>query len=175
MYRIIGIDNKEYGPISIEVLKQWIKEGRVNEKTLVKPEGEQHWRQLSTYPELVQFLPGYNVSYPAPPPLSAQFPPPQQNDASGMALASFILGIISMIFCFCCCWGMPFNILAIIFGIVALIQNKNRPDQSSARVKAIIGIVLGVLSLLIAIIITMIFISSGEYEKFMREFKGFRI
>jgi hypothetical protein len=176
MYRIIGIDNKEYGPVSIEVLKQWIKEGRVNQKTLVKPEGEQHWRQLSTYPELVALFHPQQFPSSAPPPLSVQFPSTDaSDDTNGMAVASLIFGIISLIFCFCCCWGFPFNILAIIFGILALTQSKNRPDSSSTRSMAITGIVLGVLSILFAAIVTMFFIFSGEYEKFMREFKGFRI
>ena len=40
MYKIIGADGKEYGPVSTEQLRQWLLEGRVNSHTQVQPEGE---------------------------------------------------------------------------------------------------------------------------------------
>ena len=39
MYKIIGADQKEYGPVSAEQLRLWIAEGRVNGQTSVWPEG----------------------------------------------------------------------------------------------------------------------------------------
>ena len=33
MYRIIGGDGREYGPISLDQMRQWIAEGRVNAQT----------------------------------------------------------------------------------------------------------------------------------------------
>ena len=36
MYKIIGADLKEYGPVSVEQLRQWISEGRVNAQTKVQ-------------------------------------------------------------------------------------------------------------------------------------------
>jgi hypothetical protein len=54
MYKIIGADQKEYGPVSVEQLRQWIAEGRVNAQTLVRPEGETEWRPVSAYPEFGQ-------------------------------------------------------------------------------------------------------------------------
>jgi hypothetical protein len=51
MYKIIGADQKEYGPVSAEQIRQWVAEGRVNAQTLVRPEGETEWKPLSTFPE----------------------------------------------------------------------------------------------------------------------------
>src|SRR5262249_30832222 len=51
MYKIIGADQKEYGPVSVEQLRQWIAEGRVNAQTLVRPEGETEWKPLSAFPD----------------------------------------------------------------------------------------------------------------------------
>ncbi len=34
MYKIIGADGKEYGPVTAEQLKQWIADGRVNGNTM---------------------------------------------------------------------------------------------------------------------------------------------
>lgn len=165
MYWIIGVDNKVYGPVSLDFLKKWIDEGRVNEKTLVRIEGEPHWRQLFTFPELASLLP--------PPPLL--LPPfTQPKETNGLAIASLICGILSIIFCFCCCWGIPFNILSIVFGIIALSQIKRQPSQTG-RGMAIAGIVLGILSLLLGIIMTLFYFSLGGHKEIMRDFKQWRI
>jgi hypothetical protein len=50
-YKIIGADQKEYGPISGEQIRHWISEGRVNGKTPVCPEGSQEWKPLELFPE----------------------------------------------------------------------------------------------------------------------------
>jgi uncharacterized membrane protein len=52
MYKIIGADQNEYGPVSAEQILEWMDEGRVNGETLVQAEGSADWRPLSSYPEL---------------------------------------------------------------------------------------------------------------------------
>jgi hypothetical protein len=52
MYRIIGADGKEYGPITAEQLRQWLAEGRVNPQTKVLAEGSTDWKTLADSPEL---------------------------------------------------------------------------------------------------------------------------
>lgn len=51
MYRIIGADQKQYGPVSADEVRQWIAEGRANAQTLIQAEGQADWRPLSSYPE----------------------------------------------------------------------------------------------------------------------------
>lgn len=51
MYRIIGGDGKEYGPVGAEELRQWIAEGRANAQTRVQIEGSGDWRALGELPE----------------------------------------------------------------------------------------------------------------------------
>jgi hypothetical protein len=51
MFKIIGADQKEYGPISEDQIRQWIAEGRVNGQTQVCAEGTQDWKPLSAFPE----------------------------------------------------------------------------------------------------------------------------
>ena len=55
MYKIIGADQKEYGPINAEQMRQWIAEGRVNGQTSVQFEGGE-WRPLATFPEFADSL-----------------------------------------------------------------------------------------------------------------------
>ncbi len=51
MYRIIGADGKEYGPISADVLRLWISQGRANALTRILAEGAAEWKILSEFPE----------------------------------------------------------------------------------------------------------------------------
>ncbi len=53
MYKIIGADGKEYGPISIEQLRQWATDGRINAHTLIQPEGATDWKAAVNYPDLL--------------------------------------------------------------------------------------------------------------------------
>ena len=56
MFKIIGADQKEYGPISIEQIRQWIKDGRLNAQTPAQRAGEGEWRQLSGYEEFADLF-----------------------------------------------------------------------------------------------------------------------
>jgi hypothetical protein len=50
-YTIIGGDQKEYGPISADDVRQWIAEGRLNEQSLIKVEGATEFHPLGTFAE----------------------------------------------------------------------------------------------------------------------------
>lgn len=58
MYKIIGADQKEYGPVSADQLRQWIAEGRAGGASLVRPEGANEWQPLSAFPEFADALRG---------------------------------------------------------------------------------------------------------------------
>ena len=66
MYKIIGADQKEYGPVSADLIRQWIKEGRANAQTVAKFEGTDAWLPLSDFPE---FAPDFGAPAPTFPPL----------------------------------------------------------------------------------------------------------
>jgi hypothetical protein len=51
MYKIIGADQKQYGPISGDQIRQWISEGRVNGQTVACAEGSEDWKPLAQFPE----------------------------------------------------------------------------------------------------------------------------
>src|ERR1039457_3976082 len=51
MYKIIGADQKEYGPITPEQIRFWISEGRVNGQTQACADGTTDWKPLSAFPE----------------------------------------------------------------------------------------------------------------------------
>jgi hypothetical protein len=66
MYRIMGVDGKEYGPVSAEVLLQWIGQGRANARTRARVEESSEWRELSSFPEFAIAL-GASPVPPVPP------------------------------------------------------------------------------------------------------------
>ena len=43
-YTIIGGDQKQYGPVTEEQLRQWIADGRLNAQSQVKAEGDAEWQ-----------------------------------------------------------------------------------------------------------------------------------
>jgi hypothetical protein len=56
MYRIIGADQKEYGPVGARRVKEWIAEGRANGDTRIRLEESPEWRVLSHLPEFAASL-----------------------------------------------------------------------------------------------------------------------
>ncbi len=64
MYRIIGADGKEYGPVNAAQLRQWIAEGRANSQTKIRSEGSAEWVTLGS---LTEFADAYEAAIPPPP------------------------------------------------------------------------------------------------------------
>lgn len=72
MYRVKGADQKEYGPISTEQVRQWIQENRLNRFSLAEKEGEPGWKPLGQFPEFGELLPPQPAGpVPNAPPYSA--------------------------------------------------------------------------------------------------------
>ncbi|MCC6823676.1 MAG: DUF4339 domain-containing protein [Verrucomicrobiota bacterium] len=118
MYKIIGADGREYGPVSADQLRQWITEGRVNADTQMRREGDVAWMPLGTMPE---FTPATGI--PANLPVA-----PQVADAVALKLVrgpAIILLVLSLL-----------DILASLMGMVmtffqtALMTMPNLPHQN---------------------------------------------
>jgi GYF domain 2/Membrane domain of glycerophosphoryl diester phosphodiesterase len=56
MYKIIGGDGQEYGPVTEAELRKWIAEGRLSAQSLAKGENDADFRPLSTFPEFAGAL-----------------------------------------------------------------------------------------------------------------------
>src|SRR5580658_8064507 len=112
MYKIIGADQKEYGPITADQLRQWISEGRVNGNTKVRPEGTEGWKSVSELPEFAAALPVGAPSAPAIPATVTMAPAAPK--ANQMAIWAMITGVISLL---CCAFLGP---VSIVLGSVAL-------------------------------------------------------
>ena len=109
MYKIIGGDGQEYGPITEADLRKWIEEGRLNAQSLAKAESATEFRPLSTFPEFAGVLGTAAAGHGAPPP-----PTPQAVDWSNADYELDIGGCISR------GWNLFVNNLGIIWGSSAL-------------------------------------------------------
>lgn len=69
MYKIIGGDQKEYGPVTSDEVSAWILEGRANSQTQALAEGSSNWRPLASFPEFAAALAAKHPPA-APPPLT---------------------------------------------------------------------------------------------------------
>jgi TM2 domain-containing membrane protein YozV len=87
MYRVVGINGQQYGPISAEQVRRWIAENRVNGQTLTQLEGSQDWKPLSS---LDEFVPDFK----APPSLTAPLAPAAVDPRAGSKIAAGICGIL---------------------------------------------------------------------------------
>ena len=81
MYKIIGGDRKEYGPITADDLCRWIAEGRLSGQSLVQAEGSGEWKPLSTFPEFTAAL----RAQAGQAPLAGATPPPPASTAAWSA------------------------------------------------------------------------------------------
>ena len=169
MYRIIGVDAKEYGPITAEVLRQWIAEGRANASTKVLPENTTTWKYLSELPEFAAIL---NV---APSPIApAPFSPgsiPGPRKTNALALTGLILGILSISIGLCCCSGFPFSITGAICSSIALSQIKADPQQEG-RSMALTGLVLSIAGLLLGGLLVILYAVLGSMPEVMRKIQN---
>ena len=137
MYRVLGADGKEYGPVNGEALRQWIAEGRANAHTKVKPEGDADWQTLATVPE---FEAAFTAAPGAPPPLPATS---AEAKTSSLAISSLVLGILG----FC---GIT-AVVGLVLGIVALVKINKSGGRLSGQGLAIAGICLSGFMLFVSI------------------------
>ena len=142
MFKIQGADQKEYGPISAEVLRQWIAERRADGRTLVQAAGTTEWRPLSEFPEFAAAL----AIGPRPPPVTGPAPvqtplPTGPATTSGMAVTSMVLGILGF------CTGIT-SLVGLPLGIISLVKIKGSSGRLQGQGFAIAGICTSGLSLL---------------------------
>ena len=73
MYRLIGKDGQQYGPVTAEQVRVWIAENRANAQTLAQTDAAPDWKPLAAFPEFAADLKPPLVPAGTPP---AFAPPP---------------------------------------------------------------------------------------------------
>jgi prepilin-type processing-associated H-X9-DG protein len=144
MYRIIGTDGKEYGPSTAEEINSWIRQGRLNAQSKIKPEGSSEWKDLKDLTEFREALSTSPVGIPAP-------PVPTPSKTSRLAVASLVLGVLGM-------FSLGFTaIVGLILGIIALVKINRSKGQVGGLGIAIAGVVVsGMMFMMIPILAAML-------------------
>jgi hypothetical protein len=139
MYKIIGADQKEYGPVSIEQLRQWVVEGRVNSQTQVLPEGATGWKLLGELPEFASASP---VPVPAMP--AAPLPGSQgAEQVNGPAIGLIVVAVL----------GVILQITSLIFNLVgaSFLANARMPNEAWVNMfSGAIGVVSNIIGILMS-------------------------
>lgn len=110
-------------------------------------------------------MPGrYNPpgQYIPPAPLQSGWAPPPPpayplNRQQTLAVSSFVLGMISITLGWCCSFGVLTSPIAVVLGIVSLVQIKNDPTKYGGKGFAIGGIVSGGLYFVIIALIVLLY------------------
>jgi TM2 domain-containing membrane protein YozV len=95
MYKFIGADGQQYGPVNIDQLRLWLAENRLRAETLVQEESSLDWKPLHTFPELASELksipPTITPPGTIPPPIAAA-PNPRASNKIPAGICGIILG-----------------------------------------------------------------------------------
>lgn len=157
MYRVVGADQREYGPVTRETILEWIAQNRANANTIVKFE-DGAWKPLSTFPEFQAALgvapkaPLIEATVVTP---GAEAPPFSGIGSQRNTNVPAVLGIVFPIVCCCCAYIGP--ILGLVFSFIGLSQIRANPHKySTSDVLPKIGIGLSIFILILHIMGTVL-------------------
>ena len=133
-------DGKEYGPVSGAQIAAVDCRGRVESRTPVFADGAKDWNFVGLLPEFADFFRARSAG--------RSRRPVQSRQTNSSATAGLVCGILAWVL-FCCCCGFPFNLLGLVFSLIALSQISRHPELYEGRGLAIAGLVLSLSSLLL--------------------------
>ena len=143
MFKLLGADQKEYGPVGADQIRKWIAQGRANARTKLQAAGSAEWKPLAEFPEFADAL--ETVASPAARPGAAA---PRAN---ALAITSLVLGCLGLLTC-----GIT-SLVGLVLGIIALVRINKSGGQVGGKGIAIAGtIVSAALLLLMPIVAAML-------------------
>jgi hypothetical protein len=155
MYKIIGTDGKEYGPITADQLRQWIAEGRANSQTQVLPEGAATWTTVGQLPEFAAAAPG-----PAPiTPIQPTLQPATADQVNGPAIGLILVAIL----------GALAQIASLIMHLAgaSMLASGRMPNNPWANMlSGTVGVVAGVIGIVVSGVILLGAIKMKRLENY---------
>ena len=179
----------EYGPLDAEQIREWVREKRMDDHSLVRKSPDEEWRPLGQVPDW-QASATPAVTLPEGMPPAARSGPPGKLQA--IAIMTLVGGIIGVLvgLLYGCYFGvltiatfgfgvvfMLFPIYALIFGIMAITKGSQMlgsnplPAFRSAKsiaIMQIINIICCDLFNLIMGIINLVFLNDPEVRDYLR-------
>ena len=144
MFKLLGTDKKEYGPVSAEQIQAWIAQGRANARTQLQAVGSTEWKPLAEFPEfatsLQQFGGAAVLSAAATETQPAAAPP----KTSRLAVTSLVLGCLGLLTC-----GIT-SLVGLVLGIIALVRINQSKGQLGGQGLALAGTIVSAVFLLLA-------------------------
>jgi hypothetical protein len=135
MYKIIGADGKEYGPISADQIRQWITEGRLNAQSQVLPEGGAIWKTIGEVPELASSLPIAPPAGVQPGFAPTAGSPDAANQVSGPAIGLMVVAGLAI------CVAVV-NVILMLAGVSAFpMQDRGTPPEFAKFAQGVGGVV----------------------------------
>lgn len=163
MYKIIGADGKQYGPVTTAQVHEWIAEGRANAHTKVQAEGSPDWKPLGELPEFAEVL----AARPAPiaPPLATTYPSSAVSPAeqvNGPAIGLIVTAIL----------GFLANGIALVWNLVAGQFQRMPPgmDPQLQRLIETMSGVVGVTSCVVGMVLSGVVLYGALQMKNLRSY-----
>jgi hypothetical protein len=155
MYKIIGADGSQYGPVSSDQVRAWITEGRANGQTLAQPEGSADWKRLGELPEFADLL-SRGV-----PPLTSAIPPGTSSAGnSGQAVAGPAMGLIVVGVV-----GLVMSVAGLVINLTGAATNLPGMDPNAREFVRVFAGTLGIISTIVSIILSGIILWGGAKMK----------
>ena len=88
-----------------------------------------------------------------------------------MAVAGLIMGILTLAFGWCCCYGMPFNLLGIVFSSIGLSQINKNPEIEKGKGMAIAGLILSIGGTVLIVLLALAFGLVFNYDEMVRQLR----
>jgi type II secretory pathway pseudopilin PulG len=151
MYKVLGVDKKEYGPVSEAQVREWITQGRANAQTKLQPAGGTEWKPLAEFPEFAETLKASSAPRPPTPGMVAPTAAAAPAKTSGLAISSLVLGVLGLFTC-----GAT-ALVGLVLGIVAMVKIEKSKGQVGGKGLALAGtIVSGVFLLMLPVLAAML-------------------
>lgn len=90
MYKIIGTDSRQYGPVEADQVRRWLAENRANAHTLTQSENSPEWKPLISFPEFASEFKS------APPPIAGYAPNPRASHKIAAGICGILLGSLGV-------------------------------------------------------------------------------
>jgi hypothetical protein len=143
MYKIIGADEKEYGPVSAGQINDWIRRGRLNAASKVQAEGSTDWKALGELAEFAEALPARPTQQTGPVPAGPPPVPGVEGKTSSLAVWSLVLAIVGLPLC------LVGPMAALVLGILGFMKINQSAGALKGRGLAMAGIVISATSLVV--------------------------
>lgn len=169
MFIYVTRDGQQYGPYSVSELQRQLESGALNPSDLGWYDGAPDWKPLGSIlgmgagPAPRQVAPRSSIAQPGYNP-GASGPTPK---LSGLAVASIILGILSVVLCPAAFLSLIMGVLAAIFGHVSRGQILRSNGQLTGGGMALTGIITGYVGICASLMFLWAYagISSAAYNR----------